>query len=111
MQAGADGRRFDAQSGDRYTGWVEPNSAAVSLPDDAGSLRITRVNGVETTYFRQRGFWQKLAVGVSRGGAVLGLQALVAEADAFGHQEVKVAFDNFTVTAADAICPAGTEPG
>ena len=103
------GRESGTQSGDQYTAWVGPSNGSVPLPDGSGSLRIARIDGIATTYIWHRGRWSRLAVGSSQGAAVLGLQAMWADRQfPFGRQEVKVAFDNFTVTGANPICPPGT---
>jgi len=103
------GRESGTQSGDRYTSWVGPNNGSVTLPEVSGSLRVARIDGIETTYMWHRGGWSRLAVGASRGAAVLGLQAMWADRSfPFGGQEAKVAFDNFTVTGTTPICPPGT---
>jgi DNA-binding SARP family transcriptional activator len=103
------GRESGTQSGDQYTSWVGPTNGSVPLPEGSGSLRIARIDGIATTYMWHRGGWSRLAVGTSRGAAVLGLQAMWADRQfPFGGQEVKVAFDNFTVTGVSPICPPGT---
>jgi hypothetical protein len=76
-----------------------------------GSVRIARVNGIATTYIWHRGAWTRIARGNSTGAAVFGLQAMSTDAaSSFGQQELKVAFDNFTVTGASPICPPGSQP-
>jgi Bacterial transcriptional activator domain len=104
-------RVSSTQWGDEYGSWVIPSNGSVALPDTSGSMRITRVNGVETTYFMHDGSWRKLASATQRGAAVFGLQASSDGQHAFGGQEVKVAFDNFTVTGVDPTCAPGAQPG
>jgi DNA-binding SARP family transcriptional activator len=104
------GRQNSSQWGDQYMGWVVPGGGSVPLPDTTGVVRITRVKGIETTYFLHKGTWQRIASGSSSGAAVFGLDAMWFSDSSnhnppFGQQEVKVAFDNFTVTATDPICP------
>ena len=104
-------RVSSTQWGDEYGSWVIPSNGSVALPDTSGSMRITRVNGVETTYFMHGGAWRKLASATQGGAAVFGLQASSDGQHAFGGQEVKVAFDNFTVTGVDPTCAPGAQPG
>jgi DNA-binding SARP family transcriptional activator len=61
---GAVGRQ-SVPSGDEYQGWIWPNGnlGNAPLPDSSGTLRIARVNGVETAYFRHLGSWSTLARG------------------------------------------------
>jgi len=107
------GRENSSQWGDQYASWVAPDSnGSIPLPDTSGSIRIARVNGIATTYVWHRGGWVRVAVGSSKGAAVFGLQASSSDGtSAFGGQELKVAFDNFTVTGANPICPPGSQPG
>src|SRR4029077_16303016 len=65
----------------------------------------------ETTYFMHGGTWRKLASATQGGAAVFGLQASSDGQHAFGGQEVKVGFDNFTVTGVDPTCAPGAQPG
>jgi hypothetical protein len=103
-------RESSSQWGDEYSSWVIPSNGGVALPDTSGSLRVTRVGGVETTYFWHEGSWRKLAAAPAAGAAVFGLQAMSDLNYPFGKQEVKVAFDNFTVTGLNPICPPGSQP-
>ena len=106
------GRSSSSQWGDQYVGWVVPGSnGSVPLTDVSGSLRIARVHGIETTYIWHRGGWVSLAAGYSQGAAVFGLQAMSPDPTSqFGRQELKVAFDNFTVTGTDPVCQPGSQP-
>jgi DNA-binding SARP family transcriptional activator len=97
-------RDNSSQGGDEYSSWVIPSTGSVPLRDTSGSLRITRVNGVETTYFWHRGSWRTLASSTEAGAAVIGLQAFSDGHGAFGGREVKVAFDNFAVSGVNPIC-------
>jgi hypothetical protein len=98
-------REATTQFGDIYRSWATTATGNVPLPDTSGSMRITRVDGVETTYFRHQGRWRRLASAPSSGAAVFGLGASSGANDGFGHREVKVAFDNFRVTARNPVCP------
>jgi hypothetical protein len=96
-------------SGDAYVSWVIPADGSTELPDRRGSFRIARVDGVVTTYFWRDGGWRTMVSGVNRGTAVLGLSAQ-ANPDQFGRVAVRVAFDNFSVTARELSCPPGSAP-
>jgi DNA-binding SARP family transcriptional activator len=100
-------RDNSSQWGDQYNSWVASSNGAVQLPDTSGSLRIARVKGVETTYFLHGGSWRKLASSPAAGSVVVGLQAMSDGQNAFGGQEVKVAFDNFRVSGVDPDCASG----
>jgi DNA-binding SARP family transcriptional activator len=97
-------RESSSQWGDEYSSWVIPSNGSVGLPDTSGSLRIARVNGVETTYFKHKGTWRRLASSSATGAAVFGLQAMSDGHNPFGGNEIKVAFDNFKVSGIDPIC-------
>lgn len=103
------GRRSSTQFGDTYASWVIPANNEARLRDASGSLRIRRVNGVMTTYFRHLGKWTKLVSGRDNGSAVLSLQAFATDAD-FEHLGIRVAFDNFVVTTRRLVCPPGANP-
>jgi DNA-binding SARP family transcriptional activator len=110
------GRISSSQWGEQYNSWITPGGGVLTLPDTTGSLRITRVGPVVTTYFSRTGKWVRLASGDSPGLVDgFGLQAVwnpdpKLGNDPFGRQELKVAFDNFTVTGAAPICPPGSQP-
>ena len=106
------GREYNSAWGDEYASWVVPGTnGSIPLTDTSGSLRIARVNGIATSYIWHRGAWARIARGNSTGAAVFGLQAMSSDAaSSFGQQELKVAFDNFTVTGVTPICPPGSEP-
>ena len=102
-------RQASSRWGDNYASWVIPANVGVELPERAGRLRIRREGATVSTYFWYDGRWTRLAVGTSRGAAVLALQAQ-ANGDEFARVPVRVAFDNFVVEAPDADCPAGADP-
>jgi hypothetical protein len=97
-------RDNSSQSGDGYTSWVGQSNRPVSFAPMGGSLRIARVDDIETTYYWHGSRWQKLATSRAIGQAVIGLQAVSDGQDAFGGVELKVAFDNFKVTGAKPVC-------
>jgi DNA-binding SARP family transcriptional activator len=104
------GRESKSQTGDVYAGWAANIFGSAPPADSKGSLRLVRHNGIATSYFWHDKSWDRLASGPSTGAAALGLQATSASPDTeFGHQEVKVAFDNFKVQGANpsGACPIG----
>lgn len=97
-------RDNSSQSGDGYTSWVGPDNNSVPFSAMGGSVRIARVDGIETTYFWHGGRWRKIASSREIGPAVIGLQAVSDGQNLFGGEELKVAFDNFKVTGAKPAC-------
>ena len=95
-----------------YDSWAPRSALTAGLPDTSGSLRLARVDNVVSGYIWHLGGWQKFASGKLSGNATFALLALwnPNTGTPFGHQEVKVGFDNFTVTGADPGCPAGSQP-
>jgi DNA-binding SARP family transcriptional activator len=89
---------------ENYAGNVDGGYDSVNTTDTSGTLRIARVNGMETTYYRANGAWVKLRAARNPGETQLGLQ-LFAVARDWQHMDVSVALDNFMVTARDVACP------
>lgn len=89
---------------ENYAGNIDHGFDSVNTTDTAGTLRIARLNGVETTYYRAGEAWVKLHSARNPGETQLGLQ-LFATARDWQHVDVSVALDNFTVTARDVACP------
>jgi hypothetical protein len=89
---------------ENYAGNIDGGFDSVNTADTSGTLRIARVNGMETTYYLANGAWVKLHAALNPGETQLGLQ-LFATATDWQHVDVSVALDNFTVTAKDVICP------
>jgi DNA-binding SARP family transcriptional activator len=103
-------RQSSARWGDHYAAWVGSTSTGgVELADRSGRLRIRRVSGTVTHFVWHRGGWRPVATGRDLGAAVLAIQAQ-ANGDEFSRMPVRVAFDNFVVTAPDADCPVGSDP-
>jgi DNA-binding SARP family transcriptional activator len=99
-------------SNEVYASWAGTIGLTVPLPDTSGSLRLARVNDVVSGYIWHNGGWQMIASGTVYGAEAFSLLALwnPNTGTPFGRQEVKVAFDNFTVTGADPSCPSGSQP-
>jgi len=89
---------------ENYAGNVDGGYFSVNTADTSGTLRIARVNGQETTYYRANGAWVKLYSAINPGETQLGLQLFVTARD-WQHVDVSVALDNFFLTAKDVVCP------
>ena len=76
----------------------------VNTSDQAGSLRLLREGGVITSYFLAAGDWRTIDSARETGGAVIGIQ-LAANPGVRVQKTVRVAFDNFRMSATGAICP------
>jgi hypothetical protein len=59
---------------------------------------------VITSYFRSAGQWRPLDSARRTGGAVMGIQ-LSANPGVSVQKTVRIAFDNFSLSAAGAVCP------
>lgn len=96
--------------GEYYFGWVSPRHGAdLPLSDLSGSLRMTRVNGLLTEWFWRSGRWVKLVSARVKDPLTLALR-VDTNGDEFRHAPVRIALDNFVVTANQFSCPLGTKP-
>jgi DNA-binding SARP family transcriptional activator len=95
-----------------YATGVRSENRVVPTSDTAGALRITRVNGVLSTYYRKveqlylgglQQTWVKLATGIAPHPANLVL-SLSSNSDHFGQKAAVAAFDNFQATADTVLC-------
>jgi hypothetical protein len=107
-------RMSSAAYGETYSTWLGARGGgSVSLPETSGSLRIARKKGLLTTYFLHNGKWQSLgsrSFGSLAASIIVGASVGSGKGTSFGGQQVVVDFDNFTVTGANPICPAGSQP-
>jgi hypothetical protein len=93
-----------------YTGGTDAYSSnfgsnvSVRTTDLAGGLRVRRVNGVLTTYYRHGSTWIQLSSARNSRPSVPILE-LWTTSTLFGHQAAQVAFDNFQATARAVQCP------
>jgi hypothetical protein len=99
----AAGRQVN-QFSDAYTGNVANGWDLADTKDTQGTLRIARVGDVETTYYLAKGDWVIVHTGKAAGDTTLGLQ-LFGMANDWTHKQMRVALDNFSVTAASPVCP------
>jgi DNA-binding SARP family transcriptional activator len=89
---------------DVYGSWIEPHFLTVNTNDQQGSLRLRRKNGMVTSYFLSTGQWRPIDSERRTGAAVMGIQ-LAANQGVSVQKTVRVAFDNFSLSGAGAICP------
>jgi hypothetical protein len=87
-----------------YGSWIKPHFSVVNTSDQQGSLRLRRKGGVITSYFRSGAQWRPIDSARETGGAVMGIQ-LSANQGISVAKTVRVAFDNFSLSGAGAICP------
>jgi DNA-binding SARP family transcriptional activator len=87
-----------------YGSWIQPRFSVVNTSDQQGSLRLRRKGGVITSYFLSAGQWRTIDSARRTGGAVMGIQ-LAANQGVSVQKTVRVAFDNFSLSGAGAICP------
>jgi hypothetical protein len=97
------GRLID-QYNNSYNGNVNQGWDLANTNDMQGTLRLARVGATETAYYKSGGKWVALHEGRAPGQAMVGIQ-LFAMSNEWQHQEVSVAFDNFSITASDFVCP------
>ena len=82
--------------------WGNQTSARRTL-DTRGSLRIGRVGNLFTTYHKSGEDWLPLGSARSTGAPMISIQAWSLE-QWFGHKAVRIAFDNFSLTATKPAC-------
>lgn len=103
-------QRVTAPWGDGYEAWPAGTAAGVMpFQDDNGALRLTRSHGIVRALFSHNGQWTEM--GRKRFGGEMRVDLNVSTLkDGWQGQDVSAAVDNFTLTAADARCPAGSYP-
>jgi DNA-binding SARP family transcriptional activator len=96
--------------GEQYTGYLGPGSGgSASLSDSSGSFRLTRRNGRVTGYFLHNAKWISLGSAYNTRPTVIAVGASSEEGPPVRGDTAVVDFDNFTVTAADPVCPSGAQ--
>jgi DNA-binding SARP family transcriptional activator len=99
----ASGRQTN-QYADQYSGNINQHFTLVTTTDTKGTLRLARTNGVQSSYYLSNGKWLRLESAKASGPAQIGIQ-LFGMANEWTHQEVRVAFDNFSISAPALVCP------
>jgi DNA-binding SARP family transcriptional activator len=86
-----------------YSASVASIERSSEARDSKGTLRLRRQNGVLTMYYRSLGLWVELAGGYAPGPANL-ILGFNTNADQFGHQAARAAFDNFAASSTGVSC-------
>jgi DNA-binding SARP family transcriptional activator len=104
-------RQSTPQGGETYGGWVSDGSnGGAALNDMSGTLRVARKNGIVTTYFLHNHHWISLGSGRDTRLAIVTVMGQSATTNPPVRTNLVVAdFTNFTVTAANPICPPGAQ--
>lgn len=89
---------------EQVQGFSEGGGGQFASSAAGGTLRLVRKDGVAVGYVRSGDGWRPVFSGTAPGDAVYGSD-LTATAAEFGHQDGKVAFDNFELTSGDLTCP------
>ena len=90
--------------GDFYDAFLEPVFQSVPTEDQSGSLRLIRSGATITSYYRSPGGdWVQLASAPAQQTTAIVALAFKSYSE-FGHQEAKVAFDNFRLDATNVDC-------
>lgn len=90
--------------GENYGSWIDPVGSGVPTSDTAGSLRMTRINGVVTTSYSSGGQWIVLNTGPRPESMTVGVGA--GDFNTFSGLHVRVAFDNFRLDSGELSCPS-----
>jgi hypothetical protein len=103
-------RSSSTQWGEQYGGAVGSNPGGGATVDDpSGTLRVRRRSGLVTTYFLHNGHWIEVASGHTTASVVITVGVQSAQNPLARRDQVVVDFDNFTVAAANPICPSGAQ--
>lgn len=103
-------RQSSPQSGEQYSGYIGPgHGGSVSLDDMSGTLRLTRRHGLVTAYFLHNGKWLSFGSAYNAHTTAIAVGAGSEQNPPVRSDQVVVDFDNFTITAADPICPLGAQ--
>lgn len=92
--------------GEQYGTWISPTFSSAFTTDLSGSLRLTRVGTTITGYHRSGLSWVPIASGTTTlDDASIGLKAS-SFMNRFAHAEVRVAWDNYTISSGELTCPS-----
>ena len=89
--------------GERYGSWIDPSFAAVDTVDQAGSLRLTRNDGIVTASYRAGDTWVALNTASRPEPMTAGVGA--GDFQTFSGLHVQVAFDDFRIDSGELTCP------
>jgi DNA-binding SARP family transcriptional activator len=97
--------RVTAPWGDGYNAY--PSGTSVTrLPDQSGSLRVTRSKGIIRVFFSHQRQWIKLGQKTFLGSVHIGIGMDAIQQD-WQQQAVSAAFDHFVIKAPKVDCPTG----
>jgi len=96
--------RMTNQFSESYNGNVNQGWDLVDTQDMQDTLRLVRTGASETAYYLSKGNWVAIHTGTAPGQAQLGIQVF-AMANDWTHKQIRVAFDNYSVTASSVTCP------
>lgn len=97
--------RQSQRDGEIYSSWIPPRGSEALTNDAKGSLRMTRTDGMVTTYYLAGERWVRIDSARAAGEAVIGPSAGSTNPE-FGKARVEVAFDNLVVQGDAINCPA-----
>jgi DNA-binding SARP family transcriptional activator len=89
--------------GEDYSSYIRNRGQGYPTTTTRGALRVQREAGWVTTYFRLSGRWSPLHTARVTGAPTIALQASSRD-DWYADQPVRIAFDNFSLTAAARAC-------
>jgi DNA-binding SARP family transcriptional activator len=101
-------QRVTAPWDDGYNAWPRGTSVG-PLPDQSGSLRMTRSHGIVRAFFSHDDQWKEIGQASFSGEISVGVSVGTFQKDWQG-QDVSATVDNFAITAPNADCPTGSDP-
>ena len=90
--------------GDTVFAWFPPSVVNDPLDDLSGSLRLVQSGGFITGFVRHDGNWVRLLDAPSSHTEATVQLSISSLASDFGHERVKVAFDNFRINSGRLVC-------
>jgi hypothetical protein len=90
--------------GDVVFAWFPPDVVNSPFADLTGSLRLVQRGGLITGWVRHQGIWMKLLTAPSSHTAATIQLSISSLATDFGHQHVRVAFDNYRINSGRLVC-------
>lgn len=88
---------------EEYVTWADPRSNSRPTLDNRGSLRIRRVGSIISTHYKSGRQWLSLGSARTDEAPMIGVQAMTRD-EWFADRPVRVAFDNFSMTATQSVC-------
>jgi TolB protein len=91
--------------GELYSGYFPPNWLSITTSARSGTLRVVRSGTISTAYYRVGRGWQEIASGIVSGQPANPNISIATQDERFVHQLVRVAWSDFSATAAGWQCP------